>query len=194
MNASNPITQFAQWYAQARACGIDKPQAMALATIGADGIPSCRMVLLSSFDERGFVFHTNYESRKAEDIAHHDSATLTFWWDPLGYQVRIEGRAEQTTTEESDAYFACRPRGGQMGAWASDQSRPIESRAALEQRMRDFKEQFKDRAVSRPPRWGGYRIVPQAIEFWQHRDDRLHERMRYERDETGSWRTVLLAP
>lgn len=194
MSAPDPIAQFAQWYAKARASEIDKPHAMALSTVAADGRPSCRMVLLSSFDERGFVFHTNYDSRKSEEIARNNRVTLTFWWDPLGYQVRIEGPAEKTTGAESDAYFARRPRGSQLGAWASDQSRPMENRAALEQRMRDFEEQFKNQAVGRPPHWGGYRVVPHAIEFWRHRDDRLHERMRYDRDGAGAWRTVLLAP
>ncbi len=195
MTAFDPLAQFQQWYEEARrASGIDKPHAMALATVGADGKPSCRVVLLSSYDERGFVFHTNYESRKGKDIAGNPWVALTFWWDALGYQVRIEGRAEKTSAEESDAYFARRPRGNQLSAWASEQSRLIVSYAELLERMRRLEKEFAGRPVTRPPHWGGYRVVPQRFEFWESRGDRLHERICYERTEAGGWRMWLLAP
>lgn len=190
----DPIAQFAQWFEKASHCGIDKPHAMTLATVGADGRPSARVVLMSSFDYRGFVFHTNYESRKAEEIAASSWAALAFWWDPLGYQVRIEGRVEKTTAVESDAYFAGRLRGRQLGAWASDQSRTIADRAVLEDRLRRFEREYDGRAVPRPPHWGGYRLAPAVIEFWEHRENRLHERRRFERDASGAWQQTRLAP
>ncbi len=194
MNGSDPIAQFRAWYEQAHRAGIAKPHAMALATVGADGRPACRMVLLSSFDERGFVFHTNYESRKGEEITRMPSVALLFWWDPLGYQVRIEGRAERTTAEESDAYFAGRPRGSRLGAWVSEQSRPIEDRTVLEERMRALEQDYAERHIPRPPHWGGYRVVAEAIEFWEDRENRLHHRVRYERTPEDGWRSTLLAP
>lgn len=194
MNESDPIAQFARWFDEASRAGIDKPNAMTLSTVGADGRPASRVVLLSSFDERGFVFHGNYESRKGGDIAHAPWVALLFWWDPPGYQVRIEGRAEKTRPEESDAYFAQRPRGSQLGAWASDQSRAIESRAALEARLAETERRYAGGPVPRPPHWGGYRVFPLAIEFWENREDRLHDRVRYERTEQGGWRAVRLAP
>lgn len=188
----NPIALFADWFARASQCGIDKPHAMTLAT-AADGLPSARVVLLSSFDDRGFVFHTNYESAKARAIAANPAVALTLWWDPLGHQVRIEGRAEKTSAAESDAYFAKRPRGSQLGAWASDQSRVIENRALLEQRLRELDREYDGRPVPRPPHWGGYRVTPRVIEFWENRDNRLHDRLRFERD-GGGWRATRLAP
>jgi pyridoxamine 5'-phosphate oxidase len=196
MNVNDPLERFRQWYEQARRTpGIDKPHAMALATVGEDGRPACRIVLLSSYDERGFVFHTNYASRKGEEIARHPWVALTFWWDPLGYQVRIEGQAKKTSPEESDAYFAQRPRGHQLGAWASEQSRPIAAYEELLERMRRFEARFAGAPVPRPPYWGGFRVVPQTIEFWEHRENRLHERILYERvGESGGWRLRRLAP
>jgi len=190
----DPITLFAEWFAEASHAGIDKPHAMTLATAAADGQPSARTVLLSSFDGRGFVFHSNYESRKALEMADNPRVALVFWWDPLGYQVRIEGRVEKTSAAESDAYFAGRPRGSQLGAWASDQSRAIERRAVLEERLAARTREYDGRPVPRPPHWGGYRVTPQAIEFWEHRDNRLHQRVRFERDPGGAWRSALLAP
>lgn len=194
MTSNNPLALFADWFERASRAGIDKPHAMVLATAGADGPPSARVVLLTSHDERGFVFHTNYESEKGAEIAENDRVSLVFWWDPLGYQVRIEGRAEKTSAAESDAYFAKRPRGSQLGAWASDQSRAIPSREWLEERVRALEQQYRGRSVPRPPHWGGYRVIPHAFEFWQDRADRLHERIRYERDTQGGWRTTRLAP
>lgn len=194
MTAVNPIELFGAWYAQARSAGIAKPNAMALATVGPGGRPAQRMVLLSAYDARGFVFHTNYLSRKGEDLAHTSHASLLFWWDPLGFQVRIDGAVERTTPAESDAYFAGRPRGAQIGAWASEQSRVISDRAALTKRVAEFVAKYEGRPVPRPPHWGGYRVVPQLMEFWQDRADRLHERVRYERVASGGWRAELLAP
>lgn len=191
---ADPIARFRQWYDEACRAGIDKPHAMALASVDAAGNPACRMVLLSSFDERGFVFHTNYESNKGREIARHPQVALLFWWDPLGYQVRIEGRAEKTSATESDEYFARRPRGHQLSAWVSEQSRPIESRAELEQRLAALECEYAGRPVPRPPHWGGYRVAPQAIEFWENRDNRLHDRIRYERSGEGLWRAQRLAP
>lgn len=194
MSIADPIAQFRAWYDQARRTDIDKPHAMTFASVGADETPSARVLLLSSFDEHGFVFHTNYESRKGRELAHHPRAALVFWWDPLGYQVRIEGGVEKTTAQESGAYFAGRPRASQLGAWASDQSRAIESRAVLDDRMYKLERQYAGEMVPRPPHWGGYRVVADSIEFWEHRDDRLHDRIRYERTADGAWRSVRLAP
>jgi pyridoxamine 5'-phosphate oxidase len=190
----NPFEHFRRWYDQARAAPIDKPHAMTLSTVDEAGKPSCRVVLLSSYDERGFVFHTNYESRKGVDIARNPQVALTFWWDPLGYQVRIEGRAQKRSAPESDAYFANRPRGNQLSAWASEQSRYIDSYEELVERMRRLEQEYADKPVPRPPHWGGYLIVPQSFEFWESREDRLHERQHYERTEEGGWRRILLAP
>lgn len=194
MTSHDPLALFADWFAAAAAvAGIDKPNAMTLATETA-GLPSARIVLLSSFDARGFVFHTNYESRKSREIAANARVALVFWWDPLGRQVRIEGRAEQTSAAESDAYFARRPRGSQLGAWASEQSRVIASREVLEARMQALEREYAGASVPRPAHWGGFRVVPEAIEFWEHRDNRLHERLRYTRDASGAWRAERLAP
>jgi len=194
MAIDDPIALFGTWYAQARAAGIAKPNAMALATAGGDGRPTLRMVLLSSYDARGFVFHTNYRSRKSEDLEASASASLLFWWDPLGFQVRIDGTVERTSAAESDAYFAARPRGAQLGAWASEQSQVIESRAALEARVAALATKYAGQPVPRPPHWGGYRVAPKVVEFWQDRADRLHERVRYQRIAPGEWRVELLAP
>jgi pyridoxamine 5'-phosphate oxidase len=191
---NDPFEHFRRWYDQARAAPIDKPNAMTLSTVDADHKPSCRVVLLSSYDSSGFVFHTNYESRKGVDIARNPHVALTFWWDPLGYQVRIEGTAQRRTVQESDAYFAQRPRGSQLGAWASEQSRSIEGYAELVDRVRKLEEQYAGRPVPRPPHWGGYLVVPNAFEFWENREDRLHERFRYERIGHDAWRMLLLAP
>ena len=189
----DPFALFRDWYDQARSAPIAKPNAMSLATAGADGRPTSRMVLLSSYDERGFVFHTNYLSRKGEDLAHTPWASLLFWWDPLGYQIRIEGLVERTSTAESDAYFAGRPRGAQLGAWASTQSRPLPNRTALLDQVQALAQQFEGKPVPRPPHWGGYRVRPRLFEFWQDRGDRLHERLRYQWVD-AAWRIDRLHP
>lgn len=194
MTAADPFALFTAWYGEASHAGIDKPHAMALATADSAGRPSSRLVLLSSYDERGFVFHTNYGSEKGKEIAHNAWVSLVFWWDPLGRQLRIEGRAAPTSAGESDAYFAKRPRGSQLSAWASDQSRPIPDRAWLEERMRVLEQKYQGQAIPRPPQWGGYRVTPDVFEFWEDRADRLHERLRYERDPQSGWRIVRLAP
>jgi pyridoxamine 5'-phosphate oxidase len=193
-NSDDPIRIFRAWYEAAARAGIDKPNAMTLATTDADNRPRARVVLLSSYDERGFVFHTNYRSDKGEELARNPWASLVFWWDPLGYQVRIEGRVEPTTPAESDAYFARRPRGSQIGAWASEQSRALESRAALEARAHELERMYAGRAVPRPPHWGGYRVAPHCIEFWENRENRLHDRRCYRRAAGGIWQVQRLAP
>ncbi|HEY6105889.1 MAG TPA: pyridoxamine 5'-phosphate oxidase [Anaeromyxobacteraceae bacterium] len=194
MSPVDPIDLFRRWYGEALRAAVAKPDAMALATAGPDGCPAVRMVLLSSFDERGFVFHTNYRSRKAEEMARQPRVALALWWDPLARQVRVEGRAEKTSEAESDAYFAGRPRGSQLGAWASDQSAAIPDRAALEARLAEAERRYQGGPVPRPPHWGGYRVVPDAIEFWEGRENRLHDRVRYRRGEGGAWIAERLAP
>lgn len=188
----NPIRQFTDWFQRASNAGIDKPNAMVLSTARQEGV-AARVVLLSSFDEHGFVFHTNYLSDKGSEIERNNRVSLLFWWDELGYQVRITGVAEKTAPERSDAYFAGRPRGSQLGAWASEQSHEIDGRDVLEQRVEQFTEKFHDGDVPRPPHWGGYIVKPEAIEFWVNRNDRLHDRFRFTRQQ-GQWRWVRLAP
>ena len=185
---------FRRWYGDALRAGLEKADAMSLATVGADGRPSARMVLLSSFDERGVVFHTNQRSRKGKEIARNPLVALVLWWGPLGRQVRIEGPAEKTSAADSDAYFAGRPRGSQLGAWASDQSAVIPDRAALEERLREMERRHAGGPVPRPPHWGGYRVIPEVIEFWEGRENRLHDRIRYRRGEAGAWLVERLAP
>ena len=193
MSAVDPIELFRRWYADALRAEVARPDAMALATVGPGGRPAVRMVLLSSFDERGFVFHTNCRSRKGEEIAQSSRVALSLWWDPLARQVRVEGRAERTSAGESDAYFAGRPRGSQLGAWASDQSAVIPNRAVLEERVREAERRYAGGPVPRPPHWGGYRVVPDLVEFWEGRESRLHDRTRYRR-EAGGWVAERLAP
>lgn len=190
--AANPFAQFAVWYADAsRAMRV--PEAMALATASLDGRPSIRMVLMKAWDETGFVFFTQYRSRKAGDLDANPRAALLFYWDELGRQVRIEGGVERVSMEEGDAYFATRPRGAQIGAHASHQSLPITSREALDEQVRELSETFSGLEIPRPPTWGGYRVLPEAFEFWQNRDDRLHDRLRYTPSD-GAWRMERLQP
>jgi pyridoxamine 5'-phosphate oxidase len=167
---------------------------MTLATSTRDGIPSARIVLLKSHDARGFVFYTNYSSQKAHDLAENPRASLLFFWPALERQVRICGTVAKVTHEESEAYFRTRPRGSQLGAWASAQSAVLGSRAELEARVRDVDEKYKGAGVPLPPHWGGYRVTPTSLEFWQGREDRLHDRLRYTRRADGTWRLERLAP
>jgi pyridoxamine 5'-phosphate oxidase len=190
---SNPISQFAQWFEKAQAAVKPLPHAMALATATGAGHPSLRMVLLKGYDARGFVFYTNYSSRKGRELARNSRATLLFYWGVLERQVRIEGRVTKVTAHESDEYFATRPRGSQLAAWASSQSAPITGRGALERRFAAFARKYAE-AVPRPPHWGGYRLAPEEIEFWQGREDRLHDRILYRRARGGRWTIDRLAP
>lgn len=190
---SDPVAQFAQWYERAQAEVKPLPEAVALATATRAGHPSLRMVLLKEFDARGFVFYTNYRSRKGRELARNPRATLLFYWGALQRQVRIDGRVERVMARESDAYFATRPRGSQLAAWASPQSVVVAGRGPLERRFAAFAKKYPD-AVPRPPHWGGYRLVPDAFEFWQGGEDRLHDRILYRRARNGRWRIERLAP
>jgi pyridoxamine 5'-phosphate oxidase len=190
---ADPIRQFEAWFKQALDARLPEPNTMTLATVDARGYPSARIVLIKGVDERGFVFFTNYESRKGLDLAANPHASLLFYWIELERQVRVEGTVVKTGADESDAYFNSRPLGSRIGAWASDQSRPIESRALLEAREKSFAERFGE-DPPRPPHWGGYRLVPDTIEFWQGRPSRLHDRILYTRQSGGDWRISRLSP
>lgn len=190
---ANPLFQFRAWFGDAERAGIELPEAMALATATPDGAPSVRMVLLKSADERGFAFFTNLESRKAGELARNPAAALLFHWQILGRQVRIEGLVGAVSREEADAYFRSRPRGSRIAATASPQSRPVADRAELERLVEQAHELFPDEDIPLPEHWGGYRLEPAAYEFWQHGDDRLHDRIRYERAGPG-WSRVRLGP
>jgi pyridoxamine 5'-phosphate oxidase len=189
----DPLALFAAWFREAEDAGVDVPETMTLATANSDGAPSARMVLLKGADADGFVFYSGYVSRKAGELERNSRAALVFYWRPLGKQVRVEGRVERVSEAESAAYFATRPRGSQLAAWASQQSQPLAGREELDQRYAELEREYEGREVPLPPHWGGFRLRPEAIEFWQHRDNRLHDRIRYTRAREG-WRSELLSP
>ena len=189
----DPIERFQEWFREAEQARVEVPEAMTLATAGADGAPSARMVLLKGADDEGFVFYSGYVSRKAGELEQNPRAALVFYWRPLGKQVRVEGRVARVSEGESAAYFATRPRGSQLAAWASHQSQPLESREELERRYAELEREYAGREVPRPPHWGGFRLRPNAIEFWEHRENRLHDRVCYTRAREG-WRAELLSP
>ncbi|CAN5796630.1 pyridoxamine 5'-phosphate oxidase [soil metagenome] len=191
--AIDPMDQFRAWFEEMVNAGLVEPNAMTLATATPDGEPSARIVLLKGYDERGFVFYTNFEGRKARELEANPNCTLAFYWGDLERQIRIEGRAARISSEESDAYFAGRPRGSQLGAWASQQSQTVDSREPLEERLRELEAEYEGRQIPRPPFWGGYRVEPLSIEFWQGRRDRLHDRIVYTRAD-GRWQIHRLQP
>jgi len=190
---ADPLALFATWYDDAQHCGLAESTAMTLATVDADGRPSARIVLLKGFDTRGFRFYTNYESAKGQALAAHPEAALVFWWEPLERQVRIQGHVSKLPGDESDAYFARRSRGSRLGAHASPQSRPLDGRDELANRVADTEARFADADVPRPSHWGGYVVTPRAIEFWQARRSRLHDRLRYIKAD-GDWQIERLSP
>jgi pyridoxamine 5'-phosphate oxidase len=191
----DPISQFAVWFEEALNSRLLEPNAMTLATATREGRPSARIVLLKGFDKQGFVFYTNYKSRKGEELAENPQAALLFTWLELERQIRIEGVVEKVTPEESKTYFQSRPKDSQIGAWASPQSRVVEKREALEKRVAELRKEFSEaKALPLPPFWGGYRLKPSRIEFWQGRESRLHDRICYTRVGEESWKIERLAP
>jgi len=189
----DPFAQFNQWYGQARRTGLPLPNSFTLATVTPDGKPDARMLLLKGVDEKGFVFYTNYDSRKGGEIVKNPDAAMVFHWNQLFRQVRIEGRLEKVTAQESEAYFHSRLRGSQIGAWASLQSSTIANREELEKKVAEYELKFKGQAVPLPPFWGGFRLIPERIEFWQGRPDRLHDRLCFMREGDG-WKMFRLSP
>jgi pyridoxamine 5'-phosphate oxidase len=192
--SSDPLNQFRRWLDDATSAGFKLPEAMTLATATRDGRPSARLVLLKGVDDSGFVFYTNYRSAKARDMDSNPRAALVFYWPQLDRQVRVEGTVERTSTEESQAYFKTRPRESQIGALASPQSEVISDREVLEQRAAELEQLYRDREIDCPEHWGGYRLVPNRIEFWKNRVGRLHDRILYERESGGGWSIKRLAP
>jgi pyridoxamine 5'-phosphate oxidase len=193
IESPDPIAKFTKIFEQANKVVAPEPTAMVLATADAEGKPSARVVLLKGFDEHGFVFYTNLESRKGRELNVNPHVALCFYWPSLYQQVRVEGRIEIISAAEADAYFATRPRGAQIGAWASKQSAPLASRVELEDRVKAFEEKFAGRAIPRPPHWSGLRVIPERIEFWESRENRLHDRTVYTRD-NGAWVVEKLYP
>ncbi|MDZ7958301.1 MAG: pyridoxamine 5'-phosphate oxidase [Aulosira sp. DedQUE10] len=192
--SSNPFIQFKIWFDQALAAQLPEPNAMTIATAMPDGKPSARMVLLKDFDERGFVFFTNYNSHKGQELAENPQAALVFWWAELERQVRITGLVEKVSDAESDHYFYSRPQNSRLGAWASNQSEVIESREVLEQRLQDLQSKYENQEIPRPLNWGGLRVIPAEIEFWQGRPSRLHDRLLYTRLNNRNWKIERLSP
>jgi pyridoxamine 5'-phosphate oxidase len=192
--AANPTAQFTKWWNEAIASEIDEVNAMTLATVDHNNIPTARIVLLKGYDEKGFVFFTNYQSNKGAAIAHQPYACLVFFWKELERQVRITGSVQKISEADSDAYFNSRPEGSRIGAWASPQSSVITSRAVIEDNAAQFTKQFTGTAIPRPQHWGGYIVQPQQIEFWQGRSSRLHDRILYTLQPTGNWTIARLAP
>jgi pyridoxamine 5'-phosphate oxidase len=190
----NPFDQFAAWWDAAIHAAIDEVNAMTLATASPDGMPAARIVLLKGFDKKGFVFFTNYESFKGQQLAENPRACLVFFWKELERQVRITGLVEKTSPQESDDYFNSRPENSRIGAWSSPQSRVIEGREVLEKNEKDFAKQFGAKPLTRPPYWGGYRVKPASFEFWQGRPSRLHDRIQYSLEDNGNWIIERLAP
>lgn len=191
---ANPIRQFQLWFDEAMGHELPLAEAMTLCTATTDGRPSARIVLLKGFAESGFVFYTNYRSRKARELDVNPFAALVFYWEPLERQVRVEGKVSRISVDESDKYFQTRPRESQLGAIASPQSEVIASREVLEQEFKELEEKYSDRRIERPSHWGGYRLVPERIEFWKGRPGRLHDRLLYELQADGSWKRSRLAP
>jgi pyridoxamine 5'-phosphate oxidase len=192
--AADPVRQLAAWLEEAAAAGVTEPNAMTLATASADGVPSARMVLLKGVDDRGLVFYTNYGSRKGDELAANPRAALVLYWAPLERQVRVEGRVEKVPREESAAYFASRPRGSRLGALASPQSAVVAGRSVLEERLAELETAHPGEDVPLPDNWGGYLVVPEVVELWQGRPNRLHDRLRYRADGRGGWIRQRLAP
>ena len=192
--AGDPFAQFTRWFDEVVAQEVPIGNGMTLATVDADGQPSARIVLLKSFDERGFVFFTNYGSRKGRELGNNPKAALLFWWEPLQRQIRIEGEVERVSDAESDAYFASRPRASNLSAMASPQSQPIPNRQWLQQRVAQLREQWAGKELERPPLWGGYRLIPRYFEFWQGRTDRMHDRVCYRLQRGGTWQLECMAP
>lgn len=191
---ANPLQQFSIWWNEALQAEIEEVNAVTLATASADGLPTARTVLLKGFDERGFIFYTNYNSQKAAQLEENPRATLLFFWKELERQVRITGLVEKTSAEESDAYYHSRPEGSRLGAWASPQSSTIESREWLEKKVAEMEKAFTSGKLNRPPHWGGYRVKPVIVEFWQGRPSRLHDRIQYSIQTGGNWNIERLAP
>jgi pyridoxamine 5'-phosphate oxidase len=190
----SPFAQFAKWYEAAEAAHPKLPNSMTLATATRDGRPSARMVLLKSFDEDGFVFYTNYESQKGRELEENPRASLVFYWSALDRQVRVEGTVTKTSRKESEEYFQTRPADSRLSAWASRQSRPVASRKVLEDEMERLASRYQDKEIPLPDYWGGYRLTPSVIEFWQNRPGRLHDRLRYTRQSDGQWLIERLSP